>query len=475
MTKKLRKTKVFLLQNTNRGDWACKDVVICYFAFKYLGRNVSGSVEMRGSKEASMNGDSRKTMLGPARWILPVGGIVMAVLGAAIFVLGRDGRNQKPESASVNPVVRQDQKTNQTLAQLENASLNSLADLIREIQPAALATAYQRSMAMPAQPEVPPPAPTTSEIGSWKRVLKATSESYSKYQPEARKVALQMAGRMLNLTARENVAANWSDVLDPMREIFAKGCEDKDYQLRATAIDQIALVWDWVPGREMFTVERNTLAAWKGGMLGLVQPHLKDSEIPSRLAAMRTLAALPIDQAAAPGLDLLNDKEPFVRSEVIRYYGMRSSLLSDEKLLGLLHDPEQLVKAMAETALQSRGLSKSQISLGKAIISPDPKIRETVISQLDESMDIDPAVWLARLVEDKNESVRLKAVEAIAKRKMTSDLKRRLQVISESDASDAVRKSAERVLQSNSTAMSQLELPPLPVQSKPKNSTIRAN
>lgn len=433
----------------------------------------------RGGKEAPMNSTKKHSSLGPARWILPVGGICMAVLGIGIYVLGRGSSTpaSKPP-ADAAPVVKSNAKKTLTLAQLEGVSLDALAEPIRDVQAAALATAYRRAMAMPAQPEVAPPAPTTSDIGSWKRILQATSASFDKYQPDARKVALQLAGRMFNLTARENVAANWSDVLDPMREIFAKGSEDKDYNIRAAALDQIALVWDWVPGREMFTVERNTLAAWKGGMLQLVQPHLKDTEIPARLAAMRALAALPIDQAAAPGIELLNDKEPFVRAEVIRYFGLRTSLVSDEKLLGLLYDPEPLVHNTAEQALLARGLSKNQVALGKSMVSPDPAIRATVISQLDSSMDIDPAIWLARLVEDKDDSIRLKALEAIAKRKMTSDLKRRLQVISESDSSDIVRKTAEKILRSDSTAQITENLPPLPTlpgAAKPRNATIRAN
>lgn len=421
-----------------------------------------------------MTSTNKNSSLGPARWIFPVGGLVMAILGVGIFVLGRSDKTNETNGTKTAPVVIKDTRS-LTLAQLEGATLDSLVDPIRQVQAAALATAYQRAMMMPAQPEVTPPAPTTSEIGSWKRILQATSDSFDKYQPEARKVALQMAGRMLNLTARENVAANWSDVLDPMREIFAKGCSDKDFEVRAKAIDQVALVWDWVPGRDMFTVERNTLAAWKGGMLQLVQPHLKDTEIPSRLAAMRALAALPIDQAAAPGIELVHDKEPFVRAEVLRYFGLRSSLISDEKLLGFLYDSEPLVKNMAEQALLGRGLTKSQIDLGKDIVNPDPNVRANVINQLDESMDVDPAVWLARLVEDKDDSVRLKAVEAIAKRKMTAELKRRLQVISESDSSDVVRKTAEKILRSDSTASSVDGLPPLPATAKARNSTIRAN
>ena len=191
---------------------------------------------------------------------------------------------------------------------------------------------------------------------------------------------------------------------------------------------------------------------------------------------MRCLSTLPIDQAAAPALELMKDKEPFVRAEVIRYFALRSGLISDEQLLGLLYDDQQVVRGSAELALKARGLSEIQIALGKMIVSTDPTIRVSVIGKLDESVDVDAGVWLARLVEDSDASVRLKAVEAIARRKVSGDLIRRLQVISEKDSSDAVRKSAEKVVRAQSTAsIGAAQLPPLPGSAKSATATIRAN
>jgi hypothetical protein len=336
-------------------------------------------------------------------------------------------------------------------------------------------------MAMPNQPEVNPPAPTTSEIASWKRVITACSESLGKFDVEARKAIMKMSGRMLVLAARDQVAVTWSDLLDPVRAVLEKGSADTDCEVRAAAIDQIAIVWDWVPGRDIFTVERNTLAAWKGGMLQLVQPHLKDAEIPSRLAAMRCLAALPIDSAAAPALELLNDKEPFVRAETIRFFARRGGLISEEQLLSLSMEADSMVAKSAELALLSRGINELQLALGRSILSKNPQDRIAVIGKLDESADIDPGIWLARLVEDPDASVRLKALEAIASRKVSRELLRRIQVISEKDASDAVRKSAEKVLRSQSTASVSSNLPPLPPTAEPvgtgsnRQATLRAN
>lgn len=242
---------------------------------------------IRGGKEATMSVSTRSTDNTVVRWILPAGGLAMAALGTGVFWFGRA---EKPNASAKAPVaIIQPAVAPPTQKNLETVSLDGLGDLIRKGQVSALGMAYQRAMEMPNRPEVTPPAPTTADIASWKRVMQATSESVGSFEPAARKIAMKMAGRMLVLLGRDNVAATWSDLLDPVRETLVKGTTDKDCEVRAEAIDQVAVIWNWVPGRDIFTVERNTLAAWKGGMLQLVQPFLKDSEIPARLAAMRCL------------------------------------------------------------------------------------------------------------------------------------------------------------------------------------------
>lgn len=62
--------------------------------------------------------------------------------------------------------------------------------------------------------------------------MQATAESAAKFEPEARKIAMKMAGRMLVLLGRDNVASTWSDLLDPVRETLAKGTTDKDCEVR---------------------------------------------------------------------------------------------------------------------------------------------------------------------------------------------------------------------------------------------------
>jgi hypothetical protein len=411
---------------------------------------------------------------------------ITGFMSGSLFMLagcGGSGNDSEPKNhmasgdqpPAINPAV-----SKPSVAQQAD-TLEGLATKIQAGDASALATAFRRSMAMPNQPEVAPPAPTTSEIGSWKRITTACAESMDRFDAEARKVTMRLAGRMLVIAARDQVAVNWSDLLDPIRTVLEKGASDPDCEVRAAAIDQIGIIWEWVPGRDIFTVERNTLAAWKGSMLQLVQPHLKDTEIPSRLAAMRCLAALPIDAAAAPALQLLQDKEPFVRAETIRSFAGRSGLVTEEQLLSLSQDGDSMVSRSAELALKSRGISEQQITLGRAILSKNPQERIAVIGKLEESSDIDPGIWLARLVEDSDAAVRLKALEAIASRKVSRDLLRKIQVISEKDASDAVRKSAEKIIRSQNTASVSSSLPPLPPtfdapnETETRRATLRAN
>ncbi|MFM7130864.1 MAG: hypothetical protein ACKO0V_16060, partial [bacterium] len=158
-----------------------------------------------------------------SQWFRKCFYLVPACVG--LITSGCGGNADKP-AAPLQQAASAVKPATSNLANLENAGLEALHEPIRAVQPAALAVAYKLAMKMPAQVEVSPPAPTTAEIGSWKRILLAVSESFDKYQPEARRVSLQIAGRMLNLTSRENVAANWSDLLDPMREIFEKGSKD---------------------------------------------------------------------------------------------------------------------------------------------------------------------------------------------------------------------------------------------------------
>ncbi len=393
---------------------------------------------------------------------------------------GNDTEPKNPVASGAAPITASPAGAKPLVSQQAD-TLDGLAEKIQAGDESALAEAFRRSMAMPNQPEVVPPAPTTSEIGSWKRITTACAVNLHQFDTEARKVTMRLAGRMLVLAARDQVAVNWSDLLDPIRSVLEKGATDSDCEVRAAAIDQIGIIWEWVPGRDIFTVERNTLAAWKGSMLQLVQPHLKDAEIPSRLAAMRCLAALPIDAAAVPALELLQDKEPFVRAETIRHFAGRSGLVPEEQLLSLCQDADSMVSRSAELALKSRGISDQQIALGRAIVSKNPQDRIAVIGKLDESRDIDPGIWLARLVEDSDASVRLKALEAIASRKVSRDLLRKIQVISEKDASDAVRKSAEKIIRSQNTASVSGSLPPLPptfdarIDAESRRATLRAN
>jgi hypothetical protein len=93
------------------------------------------------------------------------------------------------------------------------------------------------------------------------------------------------------------------------------------------------------------------------------------------------------------------------------------------------------------------------------IFSPTPEQRVSVISLLKNRADLDPVVWLLQLSRDPVEMVRLSAIEALAAHK-TPMVQRRLAEMARSDASQAVRQAAGKVVPS--TDESTASLPPLP-------------
>jgi len=95
----------------------------------------------------------------------------------------------------------------------------------------------------------------------------------------------------------------------------------------------------------------------------------------------------------------------------------------------------------------------------------------SAIPFLKDRQDIDPTVWLIYLSRDAEESVRLRAVDAFAKR-LTPEAKKRLAEMAESDTSKNVRDAAEKLLpEGESTA----DLPPLPSSVPGTGLKIKAN
>jgi hypothetical protein len=107
--------------------------------------------------------------------------------------------------------------------------------------------------------------------------------------------------------------------------------------------------------------------------------------------------------------------------------------------------------------LKARGLSADLIGLGRMVTDARPELRASVVALLVKRDDLDPVVWLLRLTQDRDEMVRLKAVEGCAGR-LTPELIQRLRELSAADDSEAVRDAAAKLIPADRT----VALPPLP-------------
>ncbi len=145
-----------------------------------------------------------------------------------------------------------------------------------------------------------------------------------------------------------------------------------------------------------------------------------------------------------PGLDLggevaglLRDPVVEVRRAAVLVAGPAEKVVLDEVLLPCLHDPDVDVQRLAEAALRGRGLTAQQLQLGRLLTDADPKERLRVLDHLNESVELEPSVWLRRLSHDRADSVRAAAVRMMAEQ-ATIDLSDRLEQMRSSDPSPTV-------------------------------------
>ncbi len=274
-----------------------------------------------------------------------------------------------------------------------------------------------------------------------------------------------MTGRVLRRLAIDPAPANWLSVLKPSHDILTAGLADNDLDVRGTSLTEIGKLWSWTPGRSITATEEIAVAEWKGGDKngagGLLIPSVRrlgDPQPKVRCAAVACFGLLPIDRAAAPAVAYLDDPVALVRNQVLISFATRRGLLTEDAVLKHMYDSDPSVVATAEVVLQTRGLNREQISLGRMIFHPKPEIRASVIPLLKERADIDPEVWLIQLSRDSDETLRVAAVEALAPH-LSPEVGQRLAEMAATDRSDAVRRAAAKYLPA---AQKTASLPPLP-------------
>ncbi len=324
----------------------------------------------------------------------------------------------------------------------ETSPLADLAEAARNSDHRALSEIQRR---LASSPDAPRTAITEEEATGWLHILTGIRTGFLGFKGPGRIVTVGMACRILDRFAVEPAPAQWAEALGPLHDLLTASLADPDPNLRAAALDEIAKLWVWLPGRSPMPAEETALVKWKENIYRPVIRCLGSRDARTLVAAVACLGALPIDNAAAPALAYIDNPSPEVRKQTLVSFARRNLLLTDDMLLTRLHDIDPMIRSASMSVLKARGLSQEQISLGGLIFSPKPQQRMSVIPLLKDRTDVDPAIWLIQLSRDQDEMVRLSAIEAMAALKSPS-VRRRLVEMARSDLSEAVRKAAGKLV-----------------------------
>ena len=305
---------------------------------------------------------------------------------------------------------------------------------------------------------VPPATITDAEVADFADALASLRAGLSRFSAYGRASAVVVASELLHKLGNAPAPESWADTLQPASDVFALTLADSVWEVRVAALAEVKGFWPWHPRRDLMPGEIKRLGAWKTSLLKQATPRLTDAEPRARGSAVACVGAYPANDGAAPAAGLLSDPDPAVRLQVLISFAGRPDLVTEEAILPLLHDPYEMVPTMAERILKARGLSPEQIALGKLVANPRPDMRASAIPFLKDRADVDPTIWLIHLSRDMDESVRLKAIEALAARP-DAESKARLAEMASRDVSPEVREAAgKHVGQGDATA----SLPPLP-------------
>jgi len=301
---------------------------------------------------------------------------------------------------------------------------------------------------------------TDAEAAEVFAALGEVRAGFAKFAPEARGLALAVAGQVLARLAVDPAPPAWSKALEPAHGLLTSGLADSVPGVRVAATAEVGRLWSWTPGCTPTPYEERTIDDWKQSFVAPTVRALAAREPETRAAAVACLAKLPINDAAAPAAAYVADPEAIVRQQALIGFASRRDLLSEEAVLPLLHDPNPAVAFLARRTLMARGLNEDQVALGRLIAHPSAARRVSVIPQLLSRTDIDPVVWLVQLSRDADESVRAKALEALATR-TTPEARSRLREMAQSDESARIRSAAAKVAPA-AAPDSTVALPPLP-------------
>ncbi len=383
-------------------------------------------------------------MTGRQKITVAIAGSVALAMGGGLawrLIPARGGEKASGVSAAATP----------------KSTMRALAEGLSRGDARSLASLCERVLAGAEKPA----AVTESEAGDLIAVLDGLRVGFLRYAPVGRASAIAAATHILDRFRVEPAPTPWFGTLKPVHDMILAGLADPNVDVRSTALDEVGRHWNWLPGRPMTPAEEGELAGWKDAFHQPAVRCLGDREPKSRAAAVVCLGSASIDSMAAPAAHYVDDPDNGgVRYKALMTFAGRPNLLTEDAILKRLHDPEPGLPELAELILKNRGLSKEQIFLGRQMYDARPEVRASVIPHLRERTDVDPVVWLLQLSHDADETVRAKAIEALADRE-SPEVDRRLREMASSDASAAVRAAAVKLV-ARLTGRSTASLPPLP-------------
>lgn len=176
----------------------------------------------------------------------------------------------------------------------------------------------------------------------------------------------------------------------------------------------------------------------------LAASGLKDASPATRVEAIELAFRCGIPEQAVA---LLRDRDAAVRRAAIVRLGPAADVIATDELLYWLHDSDQEVSRLCESALRGRGLLAEHLHMGRLITDPRTNNRLRVLDLLDQNAAVEPGIWLRRLSHDPSPAVRAASIRAACEHILV-DLTDRIEQMAANDPSPTVRQLARFYLNS---------------------------
>jgi hypothetical protein len=243
--------------------------------------------------------------------------------------------------------------------------------------------------------------------------------------------------QVMTVVLRQDRRKSWPATVTGTAGDMLQACRDRP-ELRGAALVLAGVLLDRMPS-----------GPWLDTCRLLADKGLGDRVARTRLAAVQLLArpALQGDAALlAKVVPLLHDPDPVLRRAALVALASSRELVSEDDLVGLLHDADIEVQHLCEAALRIRQLTDEQIELARLISDDSPRSRLRVLDRLGGVSN--PSAWLRRLSVDPCAAVRAAAVRAVYQWPGV-ELGDRLREMAQADPSETVRQNARYYLQAS--------------------------